>query len=85
MSRTITLFCWVIGTPTEQTFAVKVGHDDIWDTVKDAIKEKRKNEFADIDAATLHLWKVHHCAVSHVVMLNSQFERSPSAVPNFLF
>jgi len=46
--------------------------------VKDAIKEKKKNEFADIDAATLNLWKVRHCAVSHVVMLNSQFERSPS-------
>ena len=70
MSGTIQLICWVIGTPTKQTFAVLVGHDDIWDSVKDAIKEKKKNEFADIDANTLDLWKVRHRAISHVVMLN---------------
>ena len=37
--------------------------------MKDKIKEKKKNEFADIDADTLDLWKVCHCAISHVVML----------------
>jgi len=46
MSETIMtrLLCWVVGTPTKQTFAVKVGHDDIWDNVKDAIKEKKMND-----------------------------------------
>jgi hypothetical protein len=67
MSGTITLFCWVINTPIDQIFPVEVGHDEIWGNVKDAIKEKKKNEFADIDADTLKLWKVRHCAISHVV------------------
>ena len=72
MSGTImtTLLCWVIGTPTKQTFAVRIGHDDIWHTVKDAIKKKMEPEFDDIDANTLDLWKVRRCAIRHVVMLN---------------
>jgi len=82
MSGTITLFCWVIHTPTDQIFPVKVNHDDVWGAVKDEIKEKKKNEFVDIDADTLKLWKVRHCALSHVVMLNSQSQRSPSVVPS---
>jgi len=65
-----TLLCWVIGTPTKQTFAVKVGHDDIWDTVKDVIKKKVKPEFDDIAASTLDLWKVRRCAISHLVIFN---------------
>ena len=67
MSGTITLFCWVINTPTDQIFPVKVVHDVVWGNVKDSIKEKKTNEFADIDADTLKLWKVRHCAISHVV------------------
>jgi hypothetical protein len=82
MSGTITLLCWVIDTPTQQIFTVDVGHDVVWDKVKDAIKEKKKIGFNDIDADALRLWKVCHCAISHVVMLNSQFKRSPSIVPN---
>ena len=62
MSGTITLLCWVLNTPIDQIFPVKVGHDEIWGTVKDVIKEKKKNNFADIAADTLKLWKVCHCA-----------------------
>ena len=51
--------------------------------MKDAIKEENKPEFDDIDADTLDLWKVGHCALA-IVMLNSQFKRSSSVVPNFL-
>jgi hypothetical protein len=84
MSGTIMtkLFCWVIGTPTKQIFPAEIEPDKQWGHVKDAIK-KKENEFADIDADTLDLWKVRHCPISHVVMLNSQFKRSPSVVPNF--
>jgi hypothetical protein len=39
-----------LGTPTRQTFAVRVGHDDIWHSVEDAIKEKKKHELDDIAA-----------------------------------
>jgi len=67
MAGTITLICWVIDTPTKQTFAVRVGHDAIWDDVKDAIKKKKEPEFNDIAADTLDLWKVRQCAISHVV------------------
>jgi len=72
MSGTImtTLLCWVIGTPTKRTFSVKIGNDEIWDSVKKAIKEEKKPEFDDIAADTLDLWKVRRCAISHVVMLN---------------
>jgi len=65
-----TLLCWVIGTPTKHTFPVKVGHGDIWGDVKNAIKKEMEPEFDDIAACTLDLWKVRHCAISHVVMLN---------------
>jgi hypothetical protein len=82
MSGTITLLCWVINTPTKQIFPVEIGHDAIWGKVKRAIKKKKEIKFNDIAADTLNLWKVRHCAISHVVMLNSQFKRSPSIVPN---
>jgi hypothetical protein len=69
MSGTImtTLFCWVIGTPTKQIFPVEIEPDKLWGHVKDAIKEKKKPEFDDIAADTFDLWKVRHCATSHVV------------------
>jgi hypothetical protein len=55
-----TLLCWVMDTPSHKNFPVNIKNDAIWGGVKDAIKEKKKNEFADIDADTLDLWKVHH-------------------------
>jgi hypothetical protein len=69
MSGTITLPCWLINSPIKQIFAVRVGYDDIWDSVKDAIKEKAKIELSDIDAYSLDLWKVSHCAICHVLVL----------------
>ena len=80
MSETITLLCWEVGTPTQRIFPIKIKNNEIWGSVKDAVKEKKKPEFDDIAANTLNLWKVHHCAISHIVLLNSQ--RSPSVVPN---
>ena len=75
------MHCWVIGTsPTKQIFSVKVEHDGDWGNVKDAIKEKKKIDFSDIDADTLDLWKVRHCTISHVVTYAQQ--RSPSVGPS---
>ena len=65
MSETITLLCWVVGTPTKRIFPVEVGHDEIWGSVKDVIKEEMAPEFDDIDADTLDLRKVCHCAVRY--------------------
>jgi hypothetical protein len=70
MSATMKLLCWVIGTHTKQTFAVRVGHDNIWDSVKVAIKEKKKPEFDDIAEDTLDLWKVRHCAISAQLLIH---------------
>ena len=67
MSGTITLFCWVIDTPTKQIFPVEIARDELWCSVKNAIKERKEPEFNDIDADTLDLWKVCHCAINHVV------------------
>ena len=62
MSETIMtkVACWVIDTPIDQIFPVKARLDETWGDAKDAIKKKKENEFADIDADTLKLWKVHH-------------------------
>ena len=65
------LICWVIGTPTDQIFPIQIGSDSIWGVVKNAIKEDQKPEFDDIAAKTLKLWKVRHCAISHVVAQRS--------------
>jgi hypothetical protein len=45
MSVTITLLCWLVNTPIDQIFPVKVGHNEIRGTLKDAIKEKDKPRF----------------------------------------
>ena len=83
MSETIRLFCWVLNTPIDQIFPVDVGRDEIWGSVKDAIKEKKKPDFNDIAADTLHLRKVRHCAISHVVMLNSNLKGHHRSFPTF--
>ena len=68
MSGTIiSLYCWVIGTPATKIFTIKIEYDETWGNVKDAIKEEEKNDFADIDADTLDLWKVRQCVISHIV------------------
>jgi hypothetical protein len=67
MTETTTLLCWVIHTPIDRIFPVKIGLDELWGSVKDAIKEKKKPEFDAIAADTLDLWKVRHCAIGHVV------------------
>jgi len=67
MSGAIGLFCCVIGKPAKQISLVEVGRHEVWGSMKDAIKEKKKNKFPDVDADTLDLWKVRLCAISHVV------------------
>jgi hypothetical protein len=52
---------------TDQIFPIQIGSDEIWGVVKNAIKEDQKPEFDDIASKTLKLWKVRHCAISHVV------------------
>jgi hypothetical protein len=52
----ITLFCLVQGAPT--AFPVDIDSSLTVGHLKDAIKAKNTNDFANIDAVKLRLWKV---------------------------
>ncbi|CAB4427751.1 unnamed protein product [Rhizophagus irregularis] len=54
----ITLFCLVKGNTSENAFSVKISRDEPISELKDAIKAKKQNDFAGIDADRLKLWKV---------------------------
>ena len=54
----ITLLCLVKGNTSEKAFSVKISRDEPISELKDAIKTKKQNDFAGIDADRLKLWKV---------------------------
>ncbi|GBC40912.2 kinase-like domain-containing protein [Rhizophagus irregularis DAOM 181602=DAOM 197198] len=54
----ITLLCLVKGNTTASAFAVDIDRKKLVSHLKDAIKEKKQNDFAGIDADRLKLWKV---------------------------
>ena len=56
---TITLSCLVVGeNPYENVFEVDIDNNKTVNRLKDAIKEKKQNDFANVDADKLKLWKV---------------------------
>ncbi|KAG0336155.1 hypothetical protein BG000_006872 [Podila horticola] len=54
----LTLFCLVDGETTSNAFPVKVSLDDTVGDLKNLIKTKKTNEFSDVDANQLTLWRV---------------------------
>ena len=54
----ITLLCLVKGNKTANAFAVDIDSGKLVSHLKDAIKAKKQNDFAGIDADRLKLWKV---------------------------
>src|SRR5947207_2688431 len=54
----ITLFCLVKGNTTANAFSVKISRDEPISELKEAIKAKKQNDFAGVDADKLKLWKV---------------------------
>ncbi|GET63117.1 kinase-like domain-containing protein [Rhizophagus irregularis DAOM 181602=DAOM 197198] len=54
----ITLLCLIKGNTTASAFAVDIDREKLVSHLKDAIKEKKQNDFAGIDADRLKLWKV---------------------------
>ncbi|KAG0009098.1 hypothetical protein BGZ81_003632, partial [Podila clonocystis] len=54
----MSLFCLVDGEATANAFSVKVSSNDTVDDLKDLIKTKKTNDFSDIDANKLTLWRV---------------------------
>jgi Crinkler effector protein N-terminal domain len=58
MSDTITLFCLVRGELVANAFSVKISPTDTIDDLKKLIKKEKENDFKDVDADKLTLWKV---------------------------
>ena len=58
MSITLPLLCLVKGNSKKNAFAVEIDRDKLVCQLKDAIKAKKQNDFAGIDADKLKLWKV---------------------------
>jgi hypothetical protein len=54
----ITLLCLVKGNTTANAFAVDIDSGKLVSHLKDAIKAKKQNDFAGVDADKLKLWKV---------------------------
>jgi len=54
----ITLFCLVKGNTTANAFSVKISRDEPISELKEAIKEKNTQTFANVDAKDIKLWKV---------------------------
>jgi len=59
MTDTITIFCLVHGDSAEHAFPIRIAKTFLIGDLKDMIKEKRHNDFHNIDADKLVLWKVN--------------------------
>ncbi|GBB86380.1 hypothetical protein RclHR1_12800012 [Rhizophagus clarus] len=54
----ITLFCLIKGNTSEKAFSVKISRDEPISELKDAIKAKNPQTFANVDTKDIKLWKV---------------------------
>ncbi|KAG0272672.1 hypothetical protein BGZ95_011551 [Linnemannia exigua] len=54
----LTLFCLVDGEATSQAFSIDIDQTKTVDHLKDLIKTKKTNNFSDVDADQLTLWRV---------------------------
>ncbi|KAF9314061.1 hypothetical protein BG003_004554 [Podila horticola] len=54
----LTLFCLVDGEATSTAFSIKIPSNDTVDDLKKLIKVEKANDFSDIDANQLTLWRV---------------------------
>ncbi|SRR6266498_2545597 len=61
MDNNITVHCLVLGDipPDECVFPIDVMKENKFFELKEKIKDKKKNDFANIDANKLKLWKVN--------------------------
>ena len=58
MSGTLDLFCWVQGESHSHAFSVEIPETKTVSALREAIKEKKKVTFKNVDADALTLWKV---------------------------
>ncbi|KAF9325098.1 hypothetical protein BG006_011392 [Podila minutissima] len=54
----MSLFCLIDGEATSNAFSFKIPSNDTVDDLKGAIKAKKINDFSDVDADKLTLWRV---------------------------
>ena len=54
----LNLNCWVRGEDSSRIFSVEIGRDKNVASLKEAIKEKKKAVFDNVDADSLVVWKV---------------------------
>ena len=66
----ITLLCLVKGNTLANAFPVDIDRDQLVSHLKEAIKAKKQNDFAGVDADKLRLWKVP-ISDDHVDPLNN--------------
>jgi hypothetical protein len=59
MSNIVTFFCVVHGESSERVFHVSIDKTLSISHLKKAIREEKPNDFADVDANKLMLWKVN--------------------------
>src|SRR4051794_12986254 len=58
MATIVTLFCLVHGDPVERAFEIDISNDKSVSRLKKEIKKQKENDFRNIDADKLTLWKV---------------------------
>jgi len=73
MSNTLELICWVLGDDPSRVFAVEIARSRVVSFLKEAIKDKTKCEFNDIDARSLRLWKVRNTGYMSDVLDRDKF------------
>ncbi|KAG0035316.1 hypothetical protein BGZ81_009812 [Podila clonocystis] len=54
----LTLFCLADGNPTSNAFSIKIPTNDTIHDLKKLIKAEKTNDFSDVDADKLTLWRV---------------------------
>ena len=74
----ITLWCFDVRNDSE--FNVVIGDGNDIDDLKEAIKEKKKNDFAGVDADRLKLWRVDTDQTISKEMLNDELKDSAKTI-----
>ena len=77
----ITLLCLVKGNTTASAFPVDINKDQYVDHLKKAIKAKKQNDFASVDAYKLKLWKVEIPGDHDDQLRNLSLEDSDQLLP----
>ena len=62
MDQQLSLYCSILGDDVGRPFGVRISSSQSVDDLKDAIKKKKENKLAHIDADELDIYKVSDSA-----------------------